>query len=152
MPTAAGISVFGLALAAAACAGSQVAPAAPSPGPPRVAWSAMTADLRGAYMRKVVMPKMKELFVAFDGARYEKMSCTTCHGAGATNGTFKMPNDRLPKLPGSPEEFKRLAADKPAICQLMLTKVKPTMAALLGMPERTADTRSGFGCTNCHAR
>ena len=80
------------------------------------------------------------------------MSCTTCHGQGETDGTFKMPNDQLPKLPGSPEGFKRLATDKAAMCQLMLTRVKPTMAALLGMPEVSAETRTGFGCGSCHAK
>jgi hypothetical protein len=112
----------------------------------------MTRSERRDYMRTVVMPKAKELFVAYDPARYGKMSCGTCHGDGAEDGTFKMPNPKLPRLPPSPEGFKQLIAAKPAACQFMLVKLKPTMAALLGMPVFDPDTRTGFGCFNCHPR
>jgi hypothetical protein len=112
----------------------------------------MTRPERRDYMRMVVMPKAKELFVAFDPAHYAKMSCGTCHGDGAEDGTFKMPNPKLPKLPPSPEGFKQLVAAKPAACQFMLVKLKPTMAALLGMPPFDPDTRAGFSCMNCHER
>ena len=89
MPSGAGVSAFGLAVVlghavtAASCAGSHMAPATPSIGPaptfaaspsgaangsPQLAWSTMTADQRRNYMQAVVMPKMKELFVAFNAA------------------------------------------------------------------------------------
>ena len=43
-------------------------------------------------------------------------------------------------------------AAKPAACQFMLVKLKPTMAALLGMPPFSPDTKVGFSCMNCHER
>ena len=154
---------LGLWLAGAgACAGSPppVAASGASPtaagGPgasgtaPNAEWAGMTRPERRDYMRMVVMPKAKELFVAFDPARYGKMSCGTCHGDGAEDGTFKMPNPKLARLPPSPEGFKQLIAAKTAACQFMLVKLKPTMAALLGMPQFNPDTRAGFGCKNCH--
>jgi hypothetical protein len=128
-------------------------PAGAGPGAaPTVDWMGMARSERRDYMRTVVMPKAKELFVAYDPARYGKMSCGTCHGDGAEDGTFKMPNPKLPRLPPSPEGFKQLIAAKPAACQFMLVKLKPTMAALLGMPVFDPDTRTGFGCFNCHPR
>jgi hypothetical protein len=164
-----GGNVLGLALSAAltlaeACAASPppspASGASPSPagvagaaaGSSPIDWVGMTHAERRDHMRTVVMPKAKELFVAYDPARYAKMSCATCHGDGADDGTFKMPNPKLPKLPSSPEGFKQLIAAKPAACQFMLVKLKPTMAALLGMPVFNPDTRTGFGCMNCHAK
>ena len=118
--TAGKVLGLGLWLAGAgACAGSP--PPAPASGgnasatggpsgaaAPTVDWAGMTRPERRDYMRMVVMPKAKELFVAFDPARYGKMSCGTCHGDGAEDGTFKMPNPKLPRLPPSPEGFKQL--------------------------------------------
>jgi hypothetical protein len=43
-------------------------------------------------------------------------------------------------------------ADKPQVTQFMATKVKPTMAQLLGMEEFTPDHPSGFGCYQCHTK
>ncbi len=71
------------------------------------------------------------------------------HGAGATDGTFKMPNAELPKLPKSPEGFKELAEKKPAMMKFMRETVKPTVAALLGL-EQWPQNQKGFGCTGCH--
>ena len=95
-----GGNVLGLALSAAltlaeACAASPppspASGASPSPagvagaaaGSSPIDWVGMTHAERRDYMQTVVMPKAKELFVAFDPARYEKMSCATCHGDGA---------------------------------------------------------------------
>jgi hypothetical protein len=161
--------IVGLSLADASCAATQAAAAPTSMTPtgmaapaaangsspigaPGVGWAVMAPALRKEFMKAVVMPKAKELFVAFDAVRHENMTCRTCHGDGAVDGSFRMPNPSLPKLPDSPEGFKRLTMEKPAVCQFMLAKVKPTMAALLGMPELTPDTRSGFGCLSCHPR
>ena len=150
---------------AAACAESQ--PAAPPPsaaspggtpaagsvvGPPQVAWAAMSKDQRKAYMKAVVMPKMKETFVGFAADHYAQMSCATCHGDGATDGTFKMPNPKLPALPTTPDGFKKLMGDKPQVTQFMATKVKPQMAELLGLEEFTPEHQSGFGCYQCHTK
>jgi hypothetical protein len=119
-------------------------------GPPTVAWSAMSKDQRKDYMRAVVAPRMKDVFVAFDRSRYSNFSCATCHGDGAADGSFKMPNPRLPVLPNTPDGFRRLMADKPAIMEFMGKHVKPTMAQLLGEPEFNPETKTGFGCMECH--
>ena len=52
----------------------------------------MTKEQRGKFMAKVVMPKMKELFVSFDPKTFAEVNCKTCHGEGAVDKTFKMPN------------------------------------------------------------
>ena len=118
--------------------------------PPEIAWSAMTFEQRKTYMEKTVFPKAKELFVTFDPVHYAKFSCATCHGDGAADGKFKMPNPRLPKLPSTPAGFKQLMADKPKVTPFMMQQVKPTMASLLGLPEFTPENRTGFGCMACH--
>lgn len=110
----------------------------------------MTKDQRIEYMKTTVLPRMKQAFTAFDPDHFDKMNCVTCHGDSATDGSFKMPNPRLPVLPNSPEGFKRLASERPAIMDFMKNEVKPRMAALLGMPEWTPETKSGFACGACH--
>jgi len=110
----------------------------------------MNKDQRLEYMKSVVAPRMKQVFVNFSPDRFGKMNCVTCHGDSATEGTFKMPNPKLPKLPTSPDGFKALAAERPAVMEFMKNEVKPKMAALLGMPEYTPETKSGFGCMECH--
>ena len=157
-----------------ACAGSQsppaeapppaapsasAAPAAPAPSESAAApaptgpinWDAMIKQQRGAYMKEVVMPKMKEVFVAFDAKKYGDMKCNTCHGSGATNGSFAMPNPELPKLPSDMSKFKEWAAKKPQMTEFMLKHVKPEMAKLLNEPEYDPATKKGFGCGECHA-
>ena len=125
-------------------------PGATAIGPPQIAWAAMTFEQRKAYMKTAVLPKAKELFVTFDPVHYANFNCTTCHGDGAADGKFKMPNPKLPKLPGTPEGFKQLMADKPKVTEFMLKQVKPTMATLLGLPEFTPENKTGFGCMQCH--
>jgi hypothetical protein len=130
--------------------GTGPASAAPVVGPPTVAWSAMSKEQKKEFMKAVVAPRMRDLFVAYDGTRYSNFSCTTCHGDSATDGSFKMPNPKLPVLPNSPDGFKKLLTDKPEMMEFMGKKVKPTMAQLLGVPEFNPETRTGFGCMECH--
>jgi hypothetical protein len=165
---------FVVLLAAASCGGSNHAapppaapdaaapPPAPAPaptapsepvvGPPQVAWKDMTKQQRGKYMNAVVMPKMKEIFTAFDAKEFEKVTCATCHGAGAKDGSFHMPNPDILVLPGTPAEFEALAKQKPEWMKFMATKVKPEMAKLLGLPEfDPKNPQPGtFGCSSCH--
>lgn len=119
-------------------------------GAHEVAWADMNKDQRIEYMKSVVVPRMKQAFTNFNPDRYAKMNCMTCHGDSATDGSFKMPNPKLPVLPNSPDGFKQLAADKPAVMDFMKNQVKPKMAALLGVPEWTPATTTGFGCAECH--
>jgi hypothetical protein len=78
------------------------------------------------------------------------MNCVTCHGDSAADGSFKMPNPKLPKLPSTSDGFKQLAADKPAVMEFMKNEVKPRMAQMLGAPEFNPETKTGFGCMECH--
>ena len=164
-----------LALLALACgsnpppAAPEAAPPAPAPAPsaepapvpsesaapaasaaPEFNWDKMDKEARGKYMKEVVMPKMKEVFVAFDAKKYADMKCTTCHGSAAATGAFTMPNPELPKLPADMSKFKEWASKKPQMTEFMVKHVKPEMAALLHEPEYNPETKSGFGCGECH--
>lgn len=144
-----------LTIAAAACAettASAPAPAAAAKpaGAAEVGWAEMNKDQRIDYMKSVVLPRMKQVFSSFNPDRYGKMNCMTCHGDSAADGSFKMPNPKLPKLPNTSDGFKKLAADKPAVMEFMKNEVKPKMAALLGAAEYNPETKSGFGCMECH--
>ena len=116
----------------------------------RLAGRRWASEQRIDYMKSVVLPRMKQVFVNFSPDRYGKMNCMTCHGDSAADGSFKMPNPKLPKLPTTSDGFKKLAADKPAVMEFMKNEVKPKMAALLGKPEYNPETKSGFGCMECH--
>lgn len=121
-------------------------------GPPQVAWDDMNHEQRERYMKKVVMPAMKEMFVAFDPKHFDDVTCKTCHGDGAADGKFAMPNAGLPKLPSTEADFMKLMETDAAVMEFMMTKVKPRMAELLG--EREYDPAQpelgGFGCHECH--
>jgi hypothetical protein len=104
------------------------------------------------WMKTAVMPKMGSLFHDFDPQKYADAKCGLCHGAGAKDGSFKMPNPDLPKLPATPDGFKKLAQSKPKVMEFMSKSVKPTMASLLGEPELDMKTGKGFGCFECHTK
>ena len=102
------------------------------------------------YMKKVVLPRMKEVFAAFDPKEFENVTCLTCHGEAAKDGSFKMPNPNLPKL--SPlGGFKKHLEKDPVMTKFMMTKVVPEMAALLSTQPYDAQSRLGFGCFGCHS-
>jgi hypothetical protein len=136
----------------AAPASSAPASDAPAGGAGAVAWKDMNKQQRGKFMRENVMPKMKELFTAHDAKRFEKFNCATCHGSGAADGSFKMPNEKLPALPAPPEGFEALGKKQPDMMKFMAMKVKPEMAKLLGDKEMDPKNpqAGGFGCMNCH--
>jgi len=113
-------------------------------------WTDLDHAQRIEFMKQVVLPKMRAEFTAFDPERFAKVNCMTCHGDGSKNGTFKMPNPQLPKLPRDAEGFQKLMAAKPKIFQFMSNTVKPEMAALLHQPGFDPKTGVGFGCHSCH--
>jgi len=130
-------------------------------GPPKVAWSELDHRQRAVFMKRVVMPTMKPLFVAFDPKTFRDFDCTTCH---VSDRDFQMPNPRLFVLPARPRQT--LAADKAAWLTFMTSEVEPEMAKLLGLPEADPDRASGpppvsrgaplpspaLGCTSCHTQ
>jgi hypothetical protein len=101
-------------------------------------------------MKSDVMPKMGQLFHDFDAKHYAEPQCALCHGSGAKDGSFKMPNPELPKLDLTPAGFKKMQAKKPKVVEFMLKQVEPQMASLLGEPAFDPKTKQGFGCTGCH--
>lgn len=113
-------------------------------------WKDMNHKQRQEYMRKTVMPKMKPEFIAMDAKRFGRMNCMTCHGDGAKDDSFKMPNPKLPKLPTTSEGFQKLKEKFPDMMNFMSTKVKPDMASLLGMPMMSQQNPKGFSCMSCH--
>ena len=138
-----------LFLAAAACGSSSKS----SMPPKGMVWKDMNADQRHAYMEKVVMPKAKEVFAAFD-PKYASMDCKTCHGPGAEDGSFEMPNPKIRPLPNTPEAFMALMgkdADVQRFTPFMAAKVEPMMGELLHMTVFDPQTKTGeLSCENCH--
>jgi hypothetical protein len=144
------------------CGGAQAPAGAPPPPPPSaqatpapattVAWKDMNHDQRLDYMKKVVYPKMKEEFVGYDAKRYGEMTCVTCHGDGAKDGSFKMPNPKLPKLPSEEAGFKKLSEQKPEAMKFMGGKVVPDVAKFVGEEPFNPQTHKGFGCFECHTK
>ena len=135
-------------LAAVAGAGLSCA-SAPNEAPP-MAWKDMDHEQRKAHMKHVVLPGMKVEFEAWESDEFAEMTCATCHGQGARDETFKMPNPDLPKLPGGPGGFEKLLAEEPEAAEFMAKIVVPKMAAMLGEKPYDPAEHKGFGCFNCH--
>lgn len=121
--------------------------------PAEVPWKDMTAQQRGRYMAKVVTPKMKEIFQAYDAKHFEKVNCATCHGKDAKARKFKMPSPDLPKLSASEKEFMETTMkEKPEMVKFMGEQVTPKVAELLGLKPfdpRNPDPNA-FSCHGCH--
>jgi hypothetical protein len=125
-----------------------------SAAPPKdMVWKDMDPDQRAAYMKDVVLPKAKEIFVAFD-PKYQTMDCKTCHGDGATDHTFKMPNPKIRVLPNTEEAFMAWVGKDPdaaRFTEFMAKKVEPLMGELLHEPVFDPKTKTGeFSCKDCH--
>jgi hypothetical protein len=108
---------------------------------------------REQYMKDVVMPRAKEAFVAFD-PKYQSMDCRTCHGDGAADGSFEMPNPKIKPLPNTEEAFMAWVskdANAGRYAQFMATKLQPLMGELLQVAVFDPQTKSGeFSCSSCH--
>jgi len=128
------------------------APASAAAPEKKIDWEHMSVPDKKKYMKTTVLPALKKDFQTYDAKTYKKFSCVTCHGDGATDGKFKMPNPKLPKLPGPTDQpgFMALNQKKPEAVKFMATVVKHDVADLLGMPEWTPATKTGFACYNCH--
>src|SRR5579864_3083792 len=119
---------------------------------PNKPWKDQTHDERMVTMKKLVYPTMKDEFIRFDPKDFSDMTCATCHGPGARDKTFKMPNPKLPKLPTTDAGFEKLKKEHSEIVQFMMNTVVPKMAAFLGERPYDPQTREGFGCFRCHPR
>lgn len=121
-------------------------------GPPTVAWKDMTHEQQAKFMDAVVVPKFKPMFQQFDAKTFAEFNCKTCHAeAVVKDKTFKMPNPDIFVLPEVPDDFKKLAAEKPEWMKFM-PKVEEEMAQTLGLPpyNPAAPDPGQFGCFGCH--
>ena len=130
-------------------AGEPAAEASPASGTP---WAEMNKEQRASFMMQVVQPKMKELFQAHDATHFAKFNCSTCHGDGAKNKSFAMPDAAIPKIPATMEGFEKLKAEKPEMVKFMMETVLPEMAKLVNEPLMDPATGKGFGCGECHMK
>ncbi|WP_437291791.1 hypothetical protein [Sorangium sp. So ce406] len=120
-----------------------------------VAWKDMSFEERSEFMTDIVLPRMTEVFVEYD-AKYENMTCETCHGSDAVARGYAMPTPQIAPLPATPEGFLEWVADpahpeREAFGTFMYERVVPEMAALLEIPRFDPMTETGdFSCHYCH--
>jgi len=148
MPPATSAAPAVSAAPAASASAAEATPTQPGPGE----WDKWSHEQKMAWMKEGVMPKMGPLFHDYDAKTYDDPKCGLCHGAGAKDGTFTMPNPDLPKLPPTEAGFKVLAAKHPKVFGFMAKQVEPQMAALLGEPAYDMKTKQGFNCFGCHTK
>jgi hypothetical protein len=147
------LAVLSIALSfTGAASAADTAPAATPTDAKKVDWENMSFGQRKKLMKSAVLPELKKAFESFDAKKYQKFTCATCHGDGATDGKFKMPNAKLPKLPSPTDRaaFAALQQKKPEVVKFMGTVVTPKVAQLLGLPEWSPQNPKGFGCYACH--
>lgn len=108
-------------------------------------------DERRAHMARHVVSVMSELFAGYDAERFPDVSCETCHGSGAAERSFAMPNpDLLALYPtGSIGQY-RMVSEYPLGVRFMFSEVVPAMRTMLGASEYDAATGEGFSCFACH--
>ncbi|WP_437803494.1 hypothetical protein [Sorangium sp. So ce693] len=134
----------------AACGGAE-----DSGDPEPTAWKDMSFEQRVTYMNSDVLPRMKEVFVAYDPA-FETMDCTTCHGADGATRAYAMPSPEIAVLPDTEEGFLEYVQDpehpeRAEWSTFMFEKVVPEMASLLQRVQYDPTTGNGdFSCNNCH--
>lgn len=100
-------------------------------------WPEMDESERTAYMASTVLPKMTELFQAYDAETYADFGCETCHTDG---GDYTMPSQDLAGY-WEEGEFPGPETDDPGV-QFMHQEVLPTMAELLD--------NDSPSCVGCH--
>lgn len=111
--------------------------------PPETPWAEMSAEEREMYMVGKVQPIMEEVFREFDPERYAEMECETCHGSDMRELEFRMPSQRMYRIPreGTPAYRSMLENFGPTV-EFMADEVTPKMAAIMGQPD--------LDCSSCH--
>jgi hypothetical protein len=108
---------------------------------------------RAQLMKQYVMPKAKELFASFD-PKFGDVTCKTCHGKGAEDHTFKMPNPEIKQLPGTEETFMAWIKQNPEEAKwagFMAQQLEPAVAQIIGVKPFDPRTKTGdFSCGGCH--
>jgi len=150
----ASLAFASIAVAVASCAGAP-SPVTSAPAaiptfarPHDLAWATWSHEQKLAYMKEAVLPTEAPLFREYDAKRFAELTCRSCHGAGVDDGTYAMPNPALPKV--TPGKIYDMEKTNPRVFRFMQDVLVPRTAALLGMPEWSHKTMSGFGCFNCH--
>jgi len=108
-----------------------------------ISYQDMDFAQRQAYMAEVVMPAMQAEFAAYDSSRFSEITCATCHGDGASDGSFSMPSSSL--YPIDVANFPTGAG-----ADFMTDVVTPMMVDLLDEEPFDMNDGSGFGCFGCH--
>ena len=109
-------------------------------------FDSMAFDERKTFMKDVVMPGMKPLFVE----EHPDFSCVSCHGDDMISVNYVMPNTLDPLNPAA-MPFESEDEQMRSMAMFMKNKVVPEMAGLLRKSPYNPETQSGFGCFNCHA-
>ncbi len=111
--------------------------------PPEVPWDQMSGADREMYMVGKVQPIMEEVFRTHDPERYPEIQCETCHGADMRELEFRMPSQRMYRIPreGTPAYQAMLDNFGPTV-RFMKEEVTPKMAAIMGQPD--------LSCASCH--
>ena len=90
------------------------------------------------------------------GAQVYAANCATCHGKGAEDHSFTMPNPGILALPGpdKPDEFAPIYEKMPDMVTFMGGKVMPEMAKLLGREpfDYQNPKPDAFACLGCHTQ
>jgi cytochrome c553 len=110
-------------------------------------WSEMDDDERMAHMGAVVMPRLQAVFQEHDPERFATFGCVTCHGNGARDGNFEMPNPDLPQLDAA-NLYKKHRQEAPEMTKLMWKKVEPALGEALAQTYGLGDAQ--VSCKSCH--
>ena len=106
-------------------------PPLPPVGPNTMGWTTWSHEQKLAYMKQTVLPAEREIFGRFEPLRFASMTCETCHGQGARDGSYRMPNRDLPHIVGGRGGFQELIDKQPETVRFMQQVVGPETAHIV---------------------